>query len=182
MGYILSNRDSSQGPGRVLSMDAVSQLKADHRRIQRLFYRLGSQGQTRELTALVQSICDQLTIYLTLKEELVYPCLRHASHTLSQQSQVDESVVEHFSLKVIMETLDGQAPGDPLFTAKVCTLKRHFVRYAEDEERRLFPEIPHLLLNDLSRKIRERRRQLRDKLAAEEKLQAPVPGRYITGL
>lgn len=162
---MLNNRTSSNycsGSGTVLPLDAVSQLKADHRRIQRLFCRFGKQRSVNELTALVQTICDQLAIYLTIKEEVVYPCLRHAASTRHQLSKVDESVVEHFSLKIIMETLDGQAPGDPLFMAKVSTLKRHFIRHVEDDERRLFPEMPQLSLRDLSGRIQERRKQLVD--------------------
>lgn len=150
--------------GTVLPLDAVSQLKADHRRIQRLFRRFGKQRSANELTASVQTVCDQLSIYLAIKEEVVYPCLRQAASSRYQLSKVDESVVEHFSLKIIMETLDGQAPGDPLFMAKVNTLKRHFIRHVEDDERRLFPGMPQSVLRNLSRAIQERRKQLVDQV------------------
>ncbi|MDQ2078507.1 hemerythrin domain-containing protein [Marinimicrobium sp. ABcell2] len=138
-------------------MDTVSQLTADHRKIQRLFGGLERQRPPQDLTALVQNICDQLSIYLTLKEEVFYPMI---SRVPSYLPQLDESIVEHFSLRAIMETLEGQSAGDPLFTAKVRTMRRHFTRHAEEEERQLFPKVRQLALTDLSRKIQERRMQL----------------------
>ncbi len=146
--------------GTVLPFDAVSQLNADHRRIKRLFGRFGTHRSVNDITALVQTICDQLTIYLTIKEEIVYPSLRHASREGQQTPELDESVVEHFSVKIIMETLDGQAPCDPLFMAKVQTLKRHFIRHVDADERRLLPELRLLAIGELSRQIHQRRSQL----------------------
>jgi iron-sulfur cluster repair protein YtfE (RIC family) len=160
MDYLLKNRDSpsrSAKSGRILPMDTVSQLKAEHRRIQRLFCRLEFQLAAQDLTALVQTICDQLSIYLTIKEEIFYPSISRAP---SPMPHLDESIVEHFSLRAIMETLEGQCAGDPLFTAKVRTMRRHFARHVEEEERRLFPKVRQLALTDLSRKIQERRMQL----------------------
>lgn len=163
MDYIMEHPDSSFRSGqdrKVLYMDAVSQFKAEHRKIQRLFLRLEQKHKPITLTAMVQAICDRLSIYLILKEEVFYPSLRRAANSPSQKSQLDESVIEHFSLKTLMETLDGQAPGDPMFTAKVETLKRHFLRHVEDEERWLYPKIRALPMSDLGQRLQERRKQL----------------------
>lgn len=145
---------------RVIPFDTVTLLKADHRRIKRLFDRFGAHRSVNDMTALVQTICDQLTIYLAIKEEIVYPSLCYANRARPPLAELDESVVEHFSLKIIMETLDGQAPGDPFFLAKVQTLKRHFIRHVEDDERWLLPELRLLASGDLSHQIRQRRTQL----------------------
>lgn len=73
---------------------------------------------------------------------------------------LNESVVEHCSLKFMMGMLDGQAPGDQLFIAKLHVLGRNFIHHVEADERYLLPE---LLLPEfwaLSRQIHERRNEL----------------------
>lgn len=160
MDYLLKKRVAPAGHatvGRVVPMDSVSQLTAEHRKIQRLFGRLECLPTAQDLTALVQAICDRLSIYLTIKEEVFYPGL---SRTPTPMPDLDESIVEHFSLRAIMETLEGQCAGDPLFSAKVRTMRRHFARHVEEEERRLFPKVRELALTDLNLKMQQRRMQL----------------------
>src|SRR5690625_7549322 len=79
-------------------MYSVSQLTAEHRKIQRLFGRLECLPTAQDLTALVQTICDRLAIYLTIKEEVFYPGLSRAHGAMPD---LDESIVEHFSLRAI---------------------------------------------------------------------------------
>ena len=138
-------------------MDSVSQLTAEHRKIQRLFGCLEDLPAAQDLTALVQTICDRLSVYLTIKEEVFYPGLSRAH---APMPDLDESIVEHFSLRAIMETLEGQSAGDPLFSAKVRTMRRHFARHVEEEERRLFPKVRALALTDLNLRMQQRRLQL----------------------
>ncbi|BES72306.1 hemerythrin domain-containing protein [Marinobacter nanhaiticus D15-8W] len=157
MGYA-SGKAAIQGKT-IHPMDAMSQLQAEHRHIRRLFDRIGHHQQQNDLTVLLQAICDQLTIYLVLKEEVFYPGMRTAA-TPGQRAQLDESLVEHYTLKVIMDTLDGQAPGDPLFGAKVKTLQRHFTQQANYEEEILFPELQALTTVDFSQRLYDRRREL----------------------
>lgn len=160
MDYLLKKRTAPAGHatrGRVLPMDSVSQLTAEHRKIQRLFSRLECLPSAQDLTELVQTICDRLSMYLTIKEEVFYPGL---SRVHSPMPDLDESIVEHFSLRAIMETLEGQRAGDPLFSAKVRTMRRHFARHVEEEERRLFPKVRELALSDLNLKMQQRRMQL----------------------
>lgn len=160
MDYLLKKRAEPTGQttvGRVLPMDSVSQLTAEHRKIQRLFGRLECLPTAQDLTDLVQTICDRLAIYLTIKEEVFYPGLSRAHGAMPD---LDESIVEHFSLRAIMETLEGQCATDPLFNAKVRTMRRHFARHVEEEERRLFPKVRELALTDLNIKMQQRRMQL----------------------
>lgn len=166
MDYLLKKRAAPTDQatiGCVVPMDSVSQLTAEHRKIQRLFGRLESLSSAQDLTALVQAICDRLSIYLTIKEEVFYPGLSRAHATVPD---LDESIVEHFSLRAIMETLEGQCAGDPLFTAKVRTMRRHFARHVEEEERRLFPKVRELALSELNLKMQQRRTQLLQQEAA----------------
>lgn len=146
--------------GRVIPFDAISQLKAYHRRIGRLFERSATYHSNEEITALIQSLCDQLAIYLAIKEEIVYPSLYHATDKVPPMEVLNESVVEHFSLKFIMGMLDGQAASDQLFIAKVNVLERHFFLHVESEERWLFPELLLPGFRNLSRQIQERRNEL----------------------
>ncbi|WP_148862154.1 hemerythrin domain-containing protein [Marinobacter fonticola] len=143
----------------ITPVDSITQLQAEHRYIRRLFGQLAHHQQSHDLTGLLQAICDQLTVYLILKEEVFYPGMRAAANA-EQRAQLDESLVEHYALKVILDTLDGQAPGDLLFGAKVRTLKRHFVRHASYEEEALFPGLLPLSTQDFSQRLYDRRREL----------------------
>ena len=145
-----------------LPADAVGQLEADHRHIRQLFKRLKNQRSDACLTAVVQAICDELTLYLTIKEDVFYPALRSLS--AAHKQHVSESMVGHFTLRAIMETLDGEAPDDPLFSIKVRSLKRHFINHVEDEERRLFPDARSLLSPALDQRLLARKRELVDEL------------------
>lgn len=144
----------------VVPIDAMSQLQAEHRHIRRLFNRIGRHHQqTHDLTFLLQAICDRLTIYLVLKEDVFYPAMLALANN-KLRAQLNESLVEHYSLRVIMGTLDGQSPGDPLFSAKVKSLKQHFVRHADYAEDILFPDLKALTSMDFNQRLYDRRQEL----------------------
>lgn len=135
-----------------IPLHAVRQLKVAHRVLRRCFMKLAPDPAAVQFDV-VQEICDELVRYLQIKEHIFYPALRQASSLAAFRLHLDQSIVEHFSVQTILETLDGQGPGDPLFTAKVRTLERHVIQHVDDEERRLFPLLGDLPLRHLSRRM-----------------------------
>lgn len=139
----------------------IGLIRAEHEAILECFNRIGAEAQTEEeAVSLIQRLCDQFTLYLSLKEEVVLPALRNLPPEASLSTQIDEAVVEHFCLKILLETLDGQGFDDELFHAKISVLQRHFIRHVALEQRFLFPLISHAPL-DLEFKMLEHKEKLR---------------------
>src|SRR3546814_6804809 len=54
---------------------------------------------------------------------------------------VDEAVVEHATLKNVMEKLQGKSADDELFTAYVTVLKEYVKHHVKEEENEYFPRV-----------------------------------------
>ena len=56
--------------------NAIELIKADHKNVEQLYQRYhGSNGQTQQQQAIIQEICQALTIHAQLEEELFYPAV-----------------------------------------------------------------------------------------------------------
>ena len=56
--------------------DAIAMLTADHKKVKKLFSdfdKLKEDGNDEEKSALVEQICNELTIHAELEEEIFYP-------------------------------------------------------------------------------------------------------------
>ena len=96
--------------------DAVSLLKADHRKVEGYFDQFESLEDATRKQKLVHQICLELIIHTKLEEEIFYPACRENS---VEDDLLDEAQVEHDGAKVLIGDLMYSEPDDPYYDAKV---------------------------------------------------------------
>ncbi|GAB3256220.1 hemerythrin domain-containing protein [Chitinimonas naiadis] len=119
--------------------NAVDMLKADHKKVQKMFKdydKLIGKGDTTERSALAGQICEELRVHTELEETLFYPAMR-----LDEESDrlIDEATVEHASAKELIAQLSAMKPNDPLYDAKVTVLGEYINHHVKEEEEEMFP-------------------------------------------
>lgn len=149
--------------------DAVSLLMQDHREVERLFkaYEAAKEDERRKQEIFVE-INMALKAHTTIEEEIFYPAARDV---IDDDDTLNEAEVEHASAKDLMRQLEGMAPSDPYYDAKVTVLKEMIQHHVEEEETELFVECRK---SDMDLKA------LRDELAARKdqligEMQAAAP-------
>lgn len=151
------------------AQDAISLLEADHRTVEGLFdaFQRADANDLERKGTLVQRACEELTMHAMIEEELLYPAARGALRDdKAHEDEVDESYVEHFLVKTLIEKFTQLKPGDPGFDATFMVLAENVKHHVEEEEHDLFPALrkTSLDLGALGKKIAERKAQLQSKI------------------
>jgi hemerythrin superfamily protein len=112
--------------------DALSLLRADHRKVEELFRQYeAADSNMEEQERLVAQICDELTIHSVLEEELFYPACRERG---VGTERLDEAQVEHDGVKLLVAELRSQSPDKDFYDAKVAVLSRYVRDHIQEEE------------------------------------------------
>lgn len=111
--------------------DAEALLKADHRKVEKLFddYEDADESKKRDLA---RQICSELIIHTKLEEEIFYPACRAAG---VEDSNLDEAQVEHDGAKVMIADVMSGSPGDDFYDAKVKVLSEYIKHHVKEEEK-----------------------------------------------
>ena len=123
--------------------DAIEMLTADHKAVKALFKKFaalkddGDEGNEDEKVAVVQQICDALTVHAEIEEEIFYPAVREA---IDDEDLMDEALVEHAGAKNLIAQLQEMDPEDDLYDAKVTVLGEQIDHHVEEEESDMFPK------------------------------------------
>jgi hypothetical protein len=115
------------------AMDAVSLLKADHRKVEDLFEKFEKARDSGRKEALVHEICTELCLHTLLEEEIFYPACQAE---IDDEDVVEESYVEHDSAKVLVAELMQSSADDEFFDAKVSVLSEEIKHHVKEEEKR----------------------------------------------
>ena len=121
------------------SRDAIAMLTEDHKKVKKLFSdfdKLKDSGSDQEKSAVVELICNELTIHAAIEEEMFYPAVREA---INESDLMDEALVEHAGAKVLIAQLQGIDPEDDLYDAKVTVLGEQINHHVKEEEGEMFP-------------------------------------------
>jgi hypothetical protein len=109
--------------------DAVSMLKADHRKVEEIFARF-EKARDGEKAQLVQEACEELVIHTMLEEQVFYPATRRPD----TDDLLDEAQVEHDTAKVlIVELMEGD-DSDEFREAKFKVLMEAVKLHINEEE------------------------------------------------
>ena len=114
------------------SQDAIALLKADHRKVEKLFEQYEKARGDDRKQKLALEICKELTIHTILEEEIFYP----ACEGKVEDDMLKEAVVEHDAAKVMIAEIEAGEPSEDFYDAKVKVLQEEIEHHVEEEEQR----------------------------------------------
>ncbi|MCU1350885.1 MAG: hypothetical protein JWM05_94 [Acidimicrobiales bacterium] len=122
-------------------MDAITLLKDDHKTVEKLFKQFESAGDDAHKAKrdIVDRIIEELSKHAAIEEQLFYPVTRATVDDIDDV--VLESLEEHHIVKWVLSELDGMAPTDERFVAKVTVLIENVRHHVEEEEEEYFPKV-----------------------------------------
>jgi len=160
--------------------DAISLLKADHRKVEDLFEKFEKARDADRKQELVKQICTELVVHATLEEEIFYPACKGQ---IKDDDLLDESYVEHDGAKVLISELMNSDPANEFYDAKVTVLSELIKHHVKEEEKRgegLFAEAKAagLDVEALGARILQRKQALLEEFENGDKLPAPETRSY----
>ena len=129
-------------------MNALTLLKQDHNNVNTLFERFEQSGPAAHKAKgeIVDKIIEQLSVHASIEEQLFYPAVREA--VADARDTVLEGLEEHHVVKWTLSELEGMAPTDERFDAKVTVLIESVRHHADEEEQELFPKVRDAMTNE----------------------------------
>lgn len=118
--------------GNAKTVDAITLLKADHRKVEDLFETYENSKSKSVKAKLAQQICMELTIHATIEEEIFYPAVKGQV----EDDMLDEAYVEHDGAKMMIGEILAGNPGDDFYDAKVKVLSEEIKHHVKEEEQR----------------------------------------------
>ena len=116
--------------------DAVSDLMADHRKVEDLFKQFEGAGENAEKKQRIfNQIARELKVHTAIEEEIFYP----ASREFVEADMVNEAEVEHQAAKDLIAQIEAMSPDDEYYDAKVKVLQEQIEHHVEEEETEYFP-------------------------------------------
>jgi hypothetical protein len=113
-------------------LDAISLLKADHRKVEGLFEQFEKARKPERKEALARQICTELMVHATIEEEIFYPACKGEV----DEELLNEAYVEHDGAKVLISEISGGSPSDEFYDAKVKVLAEMIKHHVKEEEKR----------------------------------------------
>jgi hypothetical protein len=131
---ITAGRDRQASSEQVQSTptDAVSLLKADHRKVEQLFQKYEASNSDSEKQDLTRQICTELIVHTKLEEEIFYPACREKA---VEHHALDEAQIEHDSAKILIGELMRQSSGGEFYDATVSVLSEYIKHHVGEEEK-----------------------------------------------
>jgi hemerythrin HHE cation binding domain-containing protein len=124
-------------PGATASMDAITLLEADHRRLESLF-KQGEDTTERAVKGrreLLATLSKALTIHEMIEEKVLYPALKEFPEA---RDIVLEGFQEHHVADLIAKELEGVSTTDEQWGAKFKVLKENIEHHIQEEEGPMF--------------------------------------------
>ncbi|HEY4371328.1 MAG TPA: hemerythrin domain-containing protein [Burkholderiales bacterium] len=119
--------------------DAIALLRADHKLVTELFGKFDKmKGDGPQKKALVERICNELTVHTKIEEEIFYPAARPA---IKDGDMMDEALVEHNGAKQLIAQLRNLQPGEDMYDAKVTVLSEYIKHHVKEEQNEMFPKV-----------------------------------------
>jgi hemerythrin superfamily protein len=148
----------------VAPTDAVSLLEQDHREVEDFLAKFKKADAGADKAEWARKICIALTVHAEIEESVFYPAVRDE---IDEDDMMDEALVEHASLKVLIGEIEGMSPRDKLFEAKVIVLGEYVSHHVKEEEGEMFPKVRQsgLDLEDLAEEMVDRKIKALKKLS-----------------
>lgn len=122
--------------GQSTGEDAVSMLIDDHKRVKEIFDTFKDLSDDEKIEAKHKALVE-LALHAAVEEKLVYPLLREED----EDDEVNEAVVEHHVVKLLIVELEAMKQVDAMLDAKFKVLGEIVQHHVEEEESEMFPKL-----------------------------------------
>ena len=116
--------------------DVVSLIKADHRKVDKLFSQYMQSKDNTEKENILKEIVSDLRVHAAAEESQVYPALDREDH-----EGTNESLEEHHLIKILLEELTSNRMAEDKIDAKVKVLSEVVKHHVKEEESIYLPEL-----------------------------------------
>lgn len=128
--------------------DAITLLRADHKKVKELFKEANELGDGAHATRkkLYDQIDRELTLHTQVEEKIFYPAFKAKTKAgTDERDDILEAYEEHAGAKALMAKIEALDPSDETYRAKVQVLSEMIGHHVEEEETELFKEARKLL-------------------------------------
>lgn len=140
-------------------MNPIEMIKADHRKVEKLFEQFEGEEDKRQKLQIAQQICMEVTVHALLEEELIYPML----HEKDEETE-EEAFTEHELIKFMISEVKGLSARDKALEPKMKVMKELIEHHVEEEESEALPKLEgNQELMQMSDHIMQRKQQLMEK-------------------
>lgn len=163
----------------LVSRDAISILREDHRRVDEMFRQFERLRDTRARGELANRICVELLIHAHVEEEIFYPAVREA---IDDDDLMDEADIEHATLSALITDIMNLPPDGKGYGARVKVLGDYVRHHVQEEQNRMFSKArqARLDMRKLGEQILETREELRRTFGAHCAPAEPAAGQPET--
>ena len=124
-------------------MDAITLLKNDHRKVEKIFSQIEKGSGDRE--QLFTELVNELTVHAEIEEKLFYPAVKNAKQT---HDIVLESFEEHKQVKMVLADLAKADKKTEHWLAGLKVLMEDVQHHVGEEENELFPKVKDKVLSE----------------------------------
>ena len=139
-------------------MDAITLLKNDHRKVEKIFSQIEKGNGNRQ--QLFTELATELTVHAEIEEKLFYPAVKDAEPT---HDLVLEAFEEHKQMKMVLADLEKADKGTEHWLAGLKVLMEDVQHHVGEEENELFPKVKKVLPNQELEDLGTRMAQLKTK-------------------
>lgn len=172
-------------------MNALTLLRNDHRRVDRLFAEhKQAAGNARRQKALFEEIQRELDVHAQIEEQIFYRAMEGGLAPPVLREQLEEAQAEHEEVKALLKQLAALAPENAGYAVAFTKLVEGVRRHVAEEEGEMFPTAREFLgvprLEELGREIADLKAQLGPEIgpavaaalkAAKRVVRGPAPAR-----
>ncbi|MGH7857818.1 MAG: hemerythrin domain-containing protein [Candidatus Binatia bacterium] len=129
-------------------MNAVEKLRADHRKVKKLFEDFASATTEAKKQSIAQTLFKELEVHALVEQEIFYPAVRAESDAEGEEV-VHEALRQHESIASLIEELKSLEVGSSGFEEQFGQLRDEVDEHVEIEENEMFPGAQHDLGQEL---------------------------------
>ncbi|MDQ2681698.1 MAG: hemerythrin domain-containing protein [Candidatus Eremiobacteraeota bacterium] len=141
-------------------MDAITLLKADHKKVGGLLKEIDELGDTAHAARakVFAEVKRELTAHSEVEEKIFYPAFKAKTKKNTEPGdEVLEAYEEHANVKAMLEKIAALDPTDETYNAKLQVMGELVKHHVKEEEGEMFPQAHKLMdeseLKDLGEKI-----------------------------
>jgi hemerythrin superfamily protein len=141
-------------------MDAFALLKADHRKVEKIFKQLEKTDDAKQREKHFEELYTELSAHAHVEEKIYYPAVEDAKavHELTL-----EAYEEHHVVKLLLAELKKLSKSTEEWGAKLTVLQENVEHHVKEEEKELFPKTKKILGKERSEEIGEEMEKEKEK-------------------